>query len=262
MATLKSKILGLDIELHRNIDDGTLCRGLSQIPGPVCRYLSPILESACTYLSQKALLGAVVNAQDGAGGFHTADFTLNKANLIELRKKYSFCVGYVSLTVEHTNDLNAGLVQDILDCDLSLMVVQHALSSKLNGTVGTFYGQKAASNAKAAQVPSGVTLFCDLEEASENKPRDIIDYCNNWLNAVANGGYRPGLYVGSNCGLSKNELSNLKFTAFWKCGNVPKPDQGFAMEQITSNKPSVYGGRIDEDLIYNGSALFWHQRII
>jgi hypothetical protein len=102
-------------------------------------------------------------------------------------------------------------------------------------------------------LPPGTAVFLDLEEVNAKAaPADIIAYCNVWHDAVAAAGYAPGLYVGSNCGLSGEQLyRRLKAKYYWKSGSkVPAiPRRGYCMVQTIRKDDMVAGIAIDRNLI-------------
>lgn len=168
---------------------------------------------------------------------------------------YSFCIRYVSLgSTEASGDLTYTEATNILNSGLALMVVQHVRNSgwNPNGTLGTQDGTNAANNCKNLGLPSGVTVWCDLEGVSGSvSSQDIINYCNNWYAQVSKAGYVPGLYVGANCGLTSSQLYySLSFTHYWKSGSVvPGVDnRGYQMVQFALDTP-LHGISIDKDTI-------------
>lgn len=150
---------------------------------------------------------------------------------------YQFAVRYVRRAPVHDFDLTRAEAQDILAAGLGLMLVQHVAPDNWNptGALGTTYGKTAAAEAKGIGIPSGVTLWCDLEIVNKAaKAEDVIAYCNNWHAAVAAAGYTPGLYVGYQPGLDAQQLyTGLRFVHYWGAYNadlVPAR-RGFQMKQ-------------------------------
>ena len=148
---------------------------------------------------------------------------------------YGFGIRYVSRGTPYTRDIDSAETGAFLSADMPLLLVQHPPVPQWEVVPdnGTAWGAAATANAAIACVPKGVSIFCDLEEVQDGSSvADITDFCNNWSASVAKAGYIPGLYVGSNCGLSDDQLSALNFVVFWKsCSNVPTPTQGYAMIQ-------------------------------
>src|SRR6202034_3533613 len=115
--------------------------------------------------------------------------------------------------------------------------------------------------ANAVGIPSGVTVFCDLEGIANTDPpvshSVISEYCNNWYAAVDYGGFVPVLYVAYYSYLTDAELSALSFGVFWKSGRVSTPTDGYQMVQTSSNVIKA-GVKIDEDTVQSdpGSLTF------
>lgn len=137
---------------------------------------------------------------------------------------YRFAVRYVRRHQPHAYDLTSGEALGILGAGLGLMVVQHVANEGWTPTPddGVLYGSTAARESHEAGIPSGVTLWCDLEGVAGHVPHaDTIGYCNAWYHEVKRSGYVPGLYVGDSCGLSAAELYQaLRFSAYWGAYNL------------------------------------------
>lgn len=202
-------------------------------------------------------MGHIVEpARAGALGFD-ANTPLTRAKATALKQAgFAFAVRYLSRKVTPpAYDLGKAEVAAILDSGLALMAVQHVAAAgwSPSAALGAEYGANAAAHAKAVGLPIGTAVFLDLEEVSPKAtPADIIAYCNIWHAEVAAGGYVPGLYVGSNCGLTPDQLyRRLKFTHYWKSGSkVPAiPRRGYSMVQTIIPNDKVAGIAIDRNLI-------------
>ena len=180
------------------------------------------------------LAGHVTDAADGAIGFDTALPLALQTAQAYVARGYKFCVRYVSRTdasrqhnqVQGRADLSPEEGQLILDTGLALMVVQHVAATGWVPTeaLGASYGAAATSYTALAGVPAGVTVWLDLEDIPRGTPhRAITQYANAWYDAVASGGFVPGVYVGFNVWLSPDELFfDLKFRHYWRAdGNIP-----------------------------------------
>lgn len=195
-----------------------------------------------------------MNAGTGAAprhGFDT-DTALDEAAAAALAAAgYTFCLRYVSLgPALEPGDLDAGEAGRIRAAGLALMPVQHGPAPGWwpSASSGASHGANAASHALAAGVPPGVNLWLDLEAvAAGAATSDIVGYCSAWYNAVVNGGYAPGLYVGANCGLDGQQLWQLPFEHYWKSmSKVPDIAQrGYQMVQAATT--TVAGIAIDPD---------------
>ena len=135
------------------------------------------------------------------------------------------------------NDLTAAEAQGILDAGLALMPVQHVQAGEwmASGSLGATYGGNAASFVAAIGFPAGVNVWLDLESVSTaSSEADVAAYCNEWFDAVAAGGFTPGIYVGWQPVLTNSELfHSLKFQHFWGAYNVDAviPNRGWQMKQ-------------------------------
>ncbi len=79
---------------------------------------------------------------------------------------YKFCLRYLSLADQQSpGDLSRQEAIDILNSGLALMPVQHVREQGwfANQVVGEQCGQNASANAQEPRVPTGVTVWCDLE---------------------------------------------------------------------------------------------------
>jgi hypothetical protein len=202
-------------------------------------------------------MGQIVEpAKAGARGFD-ANTPLTKAKAAALKQAgFAFAVRYLSRKAKPpAGDLTKTEVTAILDAGLALMAVQHVAAPGWtpSATLGTEYGANAAAHAKKVGLPPGIAIFLDLEEVSPKAPAaDIIAYCNNWHDELAAAGYAPGLYVGSNCGLTPHQLYRaLKVKYYWKSGSkVPAiPHRGYSMVQTILKDDVVAGVAIDRNLI-------------
>ncbi|MEM9458291.1 MAG: DUF1906 domain-containing protein [Myxococcota bacterium] len=152
---------------------------------------------------------------------------------------YRFCMRYLSLGEESSGDLTVDEAQGILAAGLALGLVQHATTSSLNASLGQENGANAAKNASGLGIPSGVTVWCDLESVHSSSSADTIAYVNAWASQVDSGGYEPGLYVGPDTGLNSTQLyESLSVAHYWKSGSeVPWVEtRGFQMIQGLHNE--------------------------
>lgn len=138
--------------------------------------------------------------------------------------KFSFVARYLPRDRARPFDLSAAEVQAIHAGGLAVAPVQHVAPPHWHptGALGMVCGATAARAAKAAGLPFGGNVWCDLEEvAAESTSDDVIAYCNEWHEAVERGGYKPGLYVGDSCGLTGEQLyRKLLFEHYWSAYNL------------------------------------------
>lgn len=161
---------------------------------------------------------------DGARGLD-ANRPLSAADAAAFRAKgFQFVVRYVRRSQAHDYDLSPAETARILGAGLGLMVVQHVAPEGWSPTAddGALYGNTAGREALIAGYRSGATLWCDLEGVAKSTAQgDVIDFCNEWSDAVKALGFVPGLYVGDSCGLSAGLLYHaLKYSAYWSAYNL------------------------------------------
>jgi hypothetical protein len=199
------------------------------------------------------LPGGVQAAPDGALGFD-ADTPIS-ANVAQefAGQGYAFCVRYLSRGIgQAPGDLTSAEAAGILGAGPGLMAVQHVREAGWEPTaaMGQDDGSDAAGNAATIGFPPGVNIWCDLEGvAGDAIAADVIGYCNAWFEAVAEGGYVPGLYVGADCILDGQQLYDLAFQHYWQSiSDVPTlPARGYQMIQ-TLVPELVNGIAIDQDV--------------
>ena len=201
------------------------------------------------------LPGQVQSAPTGVLGFDT-DTVLSAENAKHFHiAGYRFCLRYLSLTtLQGSGDLSHDEALSILQAGLALMAVQHVRYPGWTPTasLGTTDGTNAVTNGQAVGLPPGVNIWCDLEGVSRAAQADaVIDYCNNWYDAVAEEGYVPGLYVGYHAILNGDQLYQaLKFQHYWKSASeVPEVKvRGYQLIQSDPNpNATVNGIEFDKD---------------
>jgi len=171
------------------------------------------------------LHGHVFTAPRGVRGFDAnVTITADIASAFSAHG-YRFCVRYIRRQKQHEQDLTADEANTILDAGLAFMAVQHVESEESwlpTADKGALNGEAAADHATTVGIPSGVTVWCDLEGvAPGTSAQDVIDYCNQWHSVVAGAGFVPGLYVGFQCGLNPNQLyQSLRYTHYWASYNL------------------------------------------
>ena len=199
------------------------------------------------------LNGKVQGATAGVCGFD-ADTVLT-AGLAQqfFALGYRFCVRYVSRSTDSPTDLSSQEAGDILGSGLALMAVQHVRSPGWSptGELGQQDGAAAAANAGAVGFPPAVNVWCDLEGVvAGTAAQAVIDYCQAWFDAVAAGGFLPGLYVGASAILTGQQLLDLPFQHYWQSqSQVPDiPDRGYQLIQLFPSL-TVNGVGIDLDVV-------------
>ena len=220
--------------------------------------------------TQVMINGRVAPLADGSIGFDVTT-RLNPASAKQYyNKNFRFVVRYIGRGDGSSNyvDLSQEEGQIIIDAGLGLGVVQHPLAEGWHPThdLGARFGSAAARLAGDAGLPSGVTVWLDLEGvASGTSAQQVTDYCNSWFNEVAAVGYVPGVYVGANPGLSADQLYwDLRMKSYWRGGSsasagVPEeiPNRGYQMRQrITGSGANEFDSDVIKADNFN-SAVQW-----
>ena len=166
------------------------------------------------------LPGRIFSAPDGVRGLDTTERITSTIAAALRNHGYRFCVRYVRRDKPHASALNPAEADTLLHSGLGIMLVQYVESESAwspTAAKGTANGSVAASEGRMLGMPSGVTIWCDLEGVAVGTPRqNVIDYCNRWYDAVNGAGYVPGLYVGYHAGLTPIELyKRLRFAHYW-----------------------------------------------
>ena len=216
-----------------------------------------------------SLAGRVVAATPGAAGFDT-DTVLTAATARAFAADgFQFAIRYLSRdAIQAGGDLTDAEAEDILQAGLALMAVQHVAPAGWtpSGKLGRRYGLYAAINARRVGLPSGVTLWLDLEGVAAGTPADrIIDYCDTWADVVTDAGYVAGLYVGADCGLTGEQIATTRTRYFWRSGStVPDvPGRGYCLLQTIAANTSLDGVAYDDDAVQTdrtGNTPFWLTR--
>lgn len=201
------------------------------------------------------LPGKVKSATSGSLGFDTSS-KVSLATAKQLHAQgYKYAIRYLSLgSSETSDDLTTKEANDILNSGLALMPVQHVRKAgwSPSGSLGTTDGKNAGKYAAEIGFPKGVNIWMDLEGVKPSaSAQSVIDYANNWYDAVSSAGYTPGVYVGANSNLNGSQLYNdLKVQHYWKSGSsVPEvANRGYQMVQ-TLPGTTVNGISIDKDTI-------------
>lgn len=176
---------------------------------------------------------------------------------------YKFCVRYLAHAQDSLN-LSAQEAADILNSGLALMPVQHVRTAGWlpDQDLGQQDGQEAILITQTIGFPTGVNVWCDLEEVSTGaKAQDVTDYCTAWHGAVRAAGYSPGLYVGAGTLLTGQQLFDLPFQHYWRSSSsVPDiPNRGYQLVQF-SPPIQVNGISVDLDVALpdsRGDAATW-----
>ncbi len=164
----------------------------------------------------------------------------------------TFALSYVSLRPGLSGPLDAEQLDVLTAAGFRVMPVQYARTRDWSAATGQTDGAAAASNARAAGIPAGCTLWCDLEGAIPN-PDVAVAYANAWANAALAGGAEdPGIYIGAGVPLTGQELyDRLAFKRYWRSFSAV-PDiakRGYQMLQLFPGNQIVAGVQVDLDVI-------------
>lgn len=137
------------------------------------------------------------------------------------------------------------------------------VTTQPSAALGTRMAQTAIARLRGLAIPSGVTLFSDLE--GEGRPTGAwIDYANAAADTTEGLGDIAGAYVGAGLGLTSQELYALRVHRYWKSGSQvldrngqhAEPSCGWCVVQGT---PLDYahaqsGLKIDLDVVWEDYA--------
>lgn len=189
----------------------------------------------------------IERAPDGAKGVDTIlTFSKGLAQRF-VAAGYDFVVRYLGALTDYE-------AQAILDGGLALLAVTYSRRSGWtpSATLGAQDGLLAIQHARAANLPIGMTLFCDLEGPA-GTPENAIAHVNAWAHAVQAGGYIAGLYVGWGVRLTPKQLYQaLVVTAYWdSCSSNPAvATRGYQMVQDYPPNKHVCGVQVDTNTIH------------
>jgi hypothetical protein len=156
--------------------------------------------------------------------------------------------------VRYLGSIDPPELKRILDAGLAYMPVTYAKA---------YNGGSAVSALHALSIPQGATVWLDLE-GETSAPPDLIAKINAWAGQIAGAGFEPGLYVGSGCVLTSEELYALKVVRYWdscsrevdRTGKVANPGCDYCMQQlrpfncgIGSTPAVVPGVVVDVDVV-------------
>lgn len=143
----------------------------------------------------------------------------------------------------------------ILDADLALLCCGYSCRAGWMPTsdLGTFHAKHLIDHARKCFLPSGMSLFCDLEGPHPSAGAlSVIAYVNAWAEVIQGEGYKAGLYVGYGVPLSPYQLYwHLKVTGYWHaCSHVQDVAvRGYQMVQRVPGNQTICGVLVDVDQI-------------
>ncbi|SDO55015.1 protein of unknown function [Nakamurella panacisegetis] len=104
------------------------------------------------------------------------------------------------------------------------------------GGNGTTQGQKAATYATTAKYPAGGMIFLNLEQTTNTTHSNLMTWVKAWAAAVIAKGFKAGVYIGANAGLTKADLDTMPgVSAYWRSTShdttAPTPTRGLVVIQ-------------------------------
>ena len=196
----------------------------------------------------------IAMAPPGVLGFD-CDVALTDTASAFVAQGFRFVVRSMSRgTSQAAGDLSAGEVAAILGAGLALMAVQHVEASGWvpSEQLGANDGDTVAANAIAIGLPRGISLWLDLEGVAKAGAAGIVAHCNAWFAAVQRYGFRPGVHVGANSGLTADQLGyDVKCHYFWQSGSDAPAFSGFGycMVQNVGDSFNIAGVAYDRNVI-------------
>lgn len=111
--------------------------------------------------------------------------------------------------VRYLHNTTRDEVEGIISAGLGFMPVTYA---------GAFNGADAVAHCAAIGLPTGVTVWLDLEGQNvfHLDPQIVIDSVNAWARPVRAANFQPGLYVGVPQPLTSEELYALAVVRYWR----------------------------------------------
>ena len=138
----------------------------------------------------------------------------------------------------------------ILAAGLQLLVISgYARVGGWSAATGLADAGEAIARASALSLPSGITLFLDLES-----PGMTVDaataYATAHARAIQSTGDLAGLYAGAGCPLDGPQLYGLPQTGYWcPCSPGYVPTCGFQVIQAAPGNGRLAGLQVDLDSI-------------
>jgi hypothetical protein len=178
---------------------------------------------------------------------------------------YRFAFRTLGLSDSTEGILTASEVAAIFKAGLALGLFQNYRNKGITADQGTADGQFAANKAIELGAPKdkGLVLWYDLEGTFGVSTQTMLDYLDNWANAVITAGFAPGLYNGPQELLSGSQISSLpNYHAYWQAAaQVSSPQRGYQVYQLNPQNYMVAGINVDVDVVqpdFDGDfATFW-----
>jgi hypothetical protein len=170
-----------------------------------------------------------------------------------------FAANGIDFVIRYLGSITPQELSWILTAGLAFMPVTFA---------DVFDGNKAVDQLQTLGIPTGATVWLDLEGIGPSiTPATLIQRINAWALEIKAAGYLPGLYCGANGQLTSKELYSLLVVRYWKSlsrvedrnGQIAEPDCGYSMLQLYPTT-SQNGVSVDKNIVcqdYQGRMPTW-----
>jgi hypothetical protein len=153
----------------------------------------------------------------------------------------------MDFAVQYLGSVNAQGVADILSAGLLFCPVTYG---------DQFNGPTTVTELGSLGLPSGISVWLDVESVHSVTAAALISEINAWGDAVNNAGYIPGLYSGPGALLTSTELYDLHVRGYWRSQSIiadrynvlAMPACGYQMFQCFPSL-NVAGVNVDIDFV-------------
>lgn len=204
-------------------------------------------------------MGNVVTISSGVKGFDVGFQVITAAYaacIVQSPYNMGFVGRYVSLsTTEAPTDLSAAEVLHCTENGLAIAVFQHCYSAPSfpnYATQGTTDATTAISHLDAMGAPSGLFVYCDIENFST--AANAAAYAQAWANKInASPKYWAGYYGPQNV---LNLISGGTFHGLWE-NSGQGPLTGANISQSGQVTPTCGSFAVDKDTMLTSLGGFW-----
>ena len=152
----------------------------------------------------------------------------------------------VRFVVRYLGGIGKDELATILESGLACSFVTYA---------GVYDGAHSLKQAQDLGIPTGTIIWQDCEGVKMDAP-SLIAQLTSWAHAMKDGGYVPGVYVGSEVPLTSQELYSLPHQRYWhscsrvvdRDGREAGPSCGWAMYQLYPPNLTLAGVKVDIDI--------------
>lgn len=150
--------------------------------------------------------------------------------------------------------LDAMELADITQAGLLVGAIQHVRESPWSpsGVRGSADGLAAVAAARAAGLPSGMTISYDMEGPARSAGvQAILDYDGEHSTVLRSSGFIPGGYFGYDVPLTASQMWGLGVERYHRAGGAAPPDPlhcGYCLRQLLPFNQELCGIRVDFDV--------------